>query len=119
MMRAGESTGFLLAPIAALALAAILSLASAVFAPLALALFVIAMVWPLQRLLQGFMPGIVAACLCALLILAVIGGFGWLIAWGFGRVAHVMIADTARYQALYDRAIGWIEGHGIAIDVLW
>src|SRR5271154_4333423 len=38
---------------------------------------------------------------------------------GFGRVGHSILADSARYQALYDEAIAWLDGHGISVAGLW
>jgi AI-2 transport protein TqsA len=46
--------------VAAVAVAAAVQQASAVFAPLALALFIIAIVWPLQHRLQSRMPQLLA-----------------------------------------------------------
>ena len=39
---------------------AALSIASSVFAPVAFALFIIALVWPLQKALQAFLPRLLA-----------------------------------------------------------
>ncbi len=46
--------------IAAAVVSAVAYQASAVFAPLALALFIIAIVWPMQSWLQARMPGLLA-----------------------------------------------------------
>ena len=45
--------------------------------------------------------------------------FASLVIWGFGRVGRSLIADSARYQALYDGAIAWLEGHGVSVAGLW
>ena len=45
--------------------------------------------------------------------------FASLVAWGFGRVGVSLLADTARYQALYERAIDWLDDRGISVAGLW
>jgi AI-2 transport protein TqsA len=93
--------------------------ASEVFAPLALALFIIAIVWPLQSWLQARMPALLALAITMTVTVAVCIAFASLVAWGFGRVGVSLIADSARYQALYDSAIDWLEGHGISVAGIW
>src|ERR1700691_4622448 len=83
--------------------------ASTVFAPLALALFIIAIMWPLQSWLQARMPGLVALAITMTVTVAASLAFASLVAWGFGLVGHSILADSARYQALYDEAIAWLE----------
>jgi predicted PurR-regulated permease PerM len=39
--------------------------------------------------------------------------------WGFGRVTHSLVADAARYQALYDSTVAWLDGHGVSVAGLW
>src|SRR5271154_5745238 len=88
--------------IAAILLAAAAAQASRVFAPLALALFIIAIVWPLQNRLQAKMPKLLALAFTIVVTIVVCLAFGWLAAWGFGRVGRSLTADAARYQALYE-----------------
>ena len=95
------------------------SQASDVFAPLALALFIIALVWPLQSWLQARMPALLALAITMAVTVAVCIAFASLVAWGFGRVGVSLLADTARYQALYERAIDWLEDRGISVAGLW
>jgi predicted PurR-regulated permease PerM len=105
--------------IAAVLLAAAASQGSTVFAPLALALFIIAIVWPLQRWLQSRMPKLLALSITMVVTVAVCLAFASLAIWGFGRVGRSLIADTARYQALYDSMVTWLDGHGVSIAGLW
>ena len=95
------------------------SQASDVFAPLALALFIIALVWPLQSWLQARMPALLALAITMTVTVAVCIAFASLVAWGFGRVGVSLLADTARYQALYERAIDWLDDRGISVAGLW
>ena len=105
--------------IAAVMVSAAAYQASAVFAPLALALFIIAIVWPMQSWLQARMPGLLALAITMTVTVAACLAFASLVVWGFGRVGRSLIADSARYQALYDSAIAWLEGHGISVAGLW
>ena len=105
--------------IAVILLAAAAGQASAVFAPLALALFIIAIVWPLQNRLQAKMPKLLALAVTIVVTIVVCFAFAWLAAWGFGRVGRSLTADAARYQALYEATVTWLEGHGVSAAALW
>jgi predicted PurR-regulated permease PerM len=93
--------------------------ASSVLAPLALALFIIALVWPLQSELQQRLPKLAAVAIVLVVTVAAGGIFASLIAWGFGRVGRAMIVDAARYQVLYEGAVAWLDGHGISLAAIW
>jgi predicted PurR-regulated permease PerM len=92
-----------------------LSLASAILAPIAFALFTIAIVWPFQRELQARLPKLLALAVTVLVILVVISLLGFLLVWGFSRIGQWLFANTARFQVLYMHATEWLEGHGISI----
>jgi len=93
--------------------------AASVFAPLVLALFIIAITWPLQRWLQSHIPRLVALAITLTVIVAVGVAFASLIAWGFGRVGRALVSDAARYQMLYDNLVAWLDSHGISVAGLW
>lgn len=112
--------------------AAILTLAglwagSGVMTPVVFALFIIALVWPLQRRLQAVLPQVIAVLVTAAIVLLVIGGGGWLVAWGFGGIAQWVIANAARLQSLYMHAADLLERRGLyaaelfaeQVNVLW
>ena len=105
--------------IAAVMICVAASQASDVFAPLALALFIIALVWPMQSWLQARMPALLALAITMTVTVAVCIAFASLVAWGFGRVGVSLLADTARYQTLYERAIDWLDDRGISVAGLW
>jgi AI-2 transport protein TqsA len=105
--------------IAAVLLATAARQASAVFAPLALALFIIAIVWPLQSRLQAKMPKLLALAVTIVVTIVVCLAFASLAAWGFGRVGRSLVADAARYQALYGTMVTWLDGHGVSVAGLW
>ncbi len=92
---------------------AALSLARTVMIPVAFALFVIALVWPLQRRLKRKLPQLVAVLMTAAVALLAIGIGYWLIVWGFGRIAQWVIANSARLQSLYMQAADLLEQRGL------
>jgi AI-2 transport protein TqsA len=93
---------------------AALYFARSILAPVAFSLFVIAIVWPLQRALQARMPALLAL-LVALVVVTVLGA---LIAWSFGTVGRWLIVNAARFQELYMQLTDWLEGHGILLTSL-
>lgn len=104
--------------VAAIALAIALSLAENILAPVAFALFIIAVVWPLQSALARRMPGMLATLITLIITLLVVGAVTSLIVWGLGRVGQWAFANAARFQALYDQAGIWLEGHGFVLGAL-
>lgn len=104
---------------AAVASIAALHFASAVLAPLALALFVIAIVWPLYHRLASWLPTALALAISLLTLTAVCVAFASLAVWGFNRVGRSLMANAGHYQALYAQAIAWLDGHGISLAGVW
>jgi predicted PurR-regulated permease PerM len=90
-----------------------------IFAPLAFALLIIAIIWPVQKRLQTRLPKLVALAVSMLATVVILAVFGSLIAWGFGRVARYIVNDAARFQLLYGHLAEWLEGHGIVLAGLW
>ena len=111
---AGDRTLRLAALICAVLLAlAALWVTRRVMTPVAFALFIIALVWPLQRRLKTRLPQLVAILLTAVVALFAIGVGCWLIVWGFGRIAQWVIANSARLQGLYMHAADLLEQRGL------
>jgi predicted PurR-regulated permease PerM len=100
----------------AILVAAALSLAQSVLAPIAFALFVIALAWPLQRGLEARLGGAVAMIVTLLVTLTVVGVMVFLASWGFGRVGAWVVANGATLQDLYLRKLEWAAAQGIEID---
>jgi predicted PurR-regulated permease PerM len=90
-----------------------------IFAPLAFALLIIAIIWPVQRRLQTRLPKLVALAVSMLATVVIITVFGSLIAWSFGRVVRYIVSDATRFQLLYGQMAEWLEGHGIVVAGLW
>lgn len=105
--------------IATIAILAAIQLGKTVFAPVACALLIIAVVWPLQRLLQARMPHLLALAIVILVVAVVFAVFVLVVVWAFGRIGRWLATDAAQVQALYDYARTWLDGHGIAIAGLW
>lgn len=105
--------------ICAILLLAGLYFADAIFAPVACALFIIAIVWPLQERLETRLPQLLALAIVVALIVLVFIVFASVVAWGFGRIGRSLIAETPRLQGLYEQATAWLETHGIAVAGLW
>ena len=93
--------------------------ADVVFAPLTLGLFIIALVWPLQAWLTRRTPTLIGLAITMTVTVAVMLAFASLVVWGFSRVGRSLIADSGRYQALYDFAVAWLENHGVSAAGLW
>jgi predicted PurR-regulated permease PerM len=90
-----------------------------IFAPLAFALLIIAIIWPVQKRLQTRLPKLVALAVSMLTTVMIIAVFGSLIAWSFGRVGRYIVSDATRFQLLYGQMADWLEGHGIVVAGLW
>lgn len=105
--------------IAVILIIAAVYLASSVFAPLAFALFIIAVVWPLQSRLQCRLPKLLALTTVIFVTVVVFVAFASLVVWGFSSVARWLVSDATRYQALYERVAAWLAGHGVALASLW
>jgi AI-2 transport protein TqsA len=101
--------------------------ARAVIAPVTFALFIIALIWPLQRRLKTVLPQVIAVLATAAVALLAIGVGGSLVIWSFGGIAHWVIANAARLQSLYMHAADLLEQRGLyaaelfaeQINVLW
>lgn len=90
-----------------------LHMAQAVMAPVAFALFTIALAWPVQRAVQARAPRLVALLATILVTLVVLVLLALAIGWGFGRAARWVIANAAQLQALYASELEWLEARGI------
>jgi AI-2 transport protein TqsA len=74
--------------------------ARSILAPVAFSLFVIAIVWRLQRTLETRIPRLLALVATLVVTLLVIAVLGYLIVWSFGTVGRWVIDNALRFQAL-------------------
>ena len=106
---------------------AALYVASAVFAPLAFALFILAIVWPLQAALEERLPKGLTLFVTLAVTIVVVLIFASMITWALSAVGDWLLNNVQRFQALYVQATDWLEGHGIFVagvlaerfDVIW
>jgi len=106
---------------------AALYFASSVFAPLAFALFILAIVWPLQEALEKLLPKGLALFVTLAVTIVVVLIFASMIAWALSAVGDWLLNNVQRFQALYVQATDWLESHGIFVagvlaerfDVIW
>jgi len=92
--------------------------ARSILAPVAFSLFVVAIVWPLQRALETRIPRLFALVATLAVTLLVVTVLGYLIVWAFGTVGRWLIDNALRLQALYMQWTDWLEGHGILVTSL-
>ncbi|MCK8786235.1 AI-2E family transporter [Roseomonas sp. NAR14] len=93
--------------------------ASSVFVPATFALFIIAVFWPVQRLLESRLPKLLALLVTIVIVLVSVVGLAMLVAWGFSRVGQWTIVNASRFQDIYLRQTEWLEGHGIPVAGLF
>jgi predicted PurR-regulated permease PerM len=105
--------------IAVITVFAALSAATPLIAPVVGAIFIIAIVWPLQSRLQTYLPKLLALAIVIAVTVLVFCIFASLVSWGFGRIARALLAEAGRFQALYDQTAAWIEWYGIAVAGMW
>jgi AI-2 transport protein TqsA len=106
---------------------AVLHFARSVFAPVAVSLFAVAVVWPLQKWLEERLPQLVALAITLLLTAVALSALLALSIWGIGQVGRWTIANAAHLQAFYVQITQWLESHGIFVvgiflerfDLLW
>jgi len=89
--------------------------ARSILAPVAFSLFVIAIVWPLQRTLEVRIPRLLALVATLAVTLLVVTVLGYLIVWAFGTIGRWLIDNALRLQALYMQWTDWLEEHGILV----
>lgn len=104
--------------LAALAVGAALMAMQSLLAPIAFALYVVAIVWPLQARLQRHMAMGPAVALTIVVTLVVVSGIVSMVVWALTHVGQWLLANAGRFQVLYGQAHDWLEGHGFLIGSL-
>ena len=97
------------------------------FAPAAVSLFAVAVIWPVQKWLEERLPQLIALAITLLLTVFVLSALLALSVWGIGQVGRWMIINAAQVQAFYVQLTQWLESHGIFVvgilldrfDVAW
>jgi AI-2 transport protein TqsA len=107
--------------------AAALYFTRSIFAPLAFAIFMVAIVWPLQRALQAKLPQVVALLLTLALTVAVVVAVSSMVTWALSVERQWLADHAARFQTVYLEWARWLEEHEIFVvgplserfDAMW
>ena len=90
-----------------------LYLGRSLFAPVCFAIFIIALVWPLQNLLERKLPRVLAMFVTVVITGAVMVAMASLVLWSLNRAVLWAIGNTAAFQAQYMRMDAWLQSHGL------
>jgi len=90
-----------------------LYLARQIFVPVAFAIFIIAIVWPLQRGLLTRLPTLLSLAITVFVTAMAIAVLLFLLVWGFGVVGQWLFRNTAKFQEFYAATVAWLDAHGI------
>ena len=118
-MTADSWTRTMVTVIAIIATIAAFGVASSVIAPVVGAIFIIALVWPLQSVLEARMPKVLALAIVVALTVLVFLVFASLATWGFGRIGRSLVDQAGRFQQHYSQVIDWLDGHGLVVAGSW
>jgi predicted PurR-regulated permease PerM len=105
----------MVAIVTAILVAAALYFAKSIFAPFTFALFIMAIVWPVQSALQNRLPEFLAVFLTLIATVMAVIAFGAMVAWAFSVVAEWIIGHAPRFQELYLEWVRWLEEHDILV----
>lgn len=117
-MTADRSIKVMIGLCAAVAVFAAVYFARPILAPIAFSLFIIALVWPLQRALQQKIPTLLALAITVSVTAIVIAVVALLVVWGFGVVGRWLFGNAARLQEFYAASALWLNSHGIHATAL-
>jgi AI-2 transport protein TqsA len=112
---AGTTRARLLAVIATVLVIAFLKWSQVATMPLAFALFLIALAWPLQEWLERRLPRWASFALTALSLLLVIGLFLGALVWCGETVADRAPQYAGKVQTIYRQLQGWARGLGLSL----
>jgi len=126
-MLSDRQTRAMLAVCTIILVAAALYFTRSIFAPLAFAIFMVALVWPLQRALETKLPQAVALLLTLLLTVAVVVAVSSMVTWALSVERAWLVGHAARFQTIYAEWARWLEEHEIFVvgplterfDVMW
>jgi len=89
-----------------------------VLEPIAFVLFTMALVEPFHKAAEGRVGKPLALILTILLTLLVIAILVGAIVWSLGDIIHWGLANVERFQALYVRAMKWLQEHDLFVGDL-
>jgi AI-2 transport protein TqsA len=94
------------------------NLAQPIIEPVVFAIFIIALIWPLQKAIQSRVPKALALLVTVLLTLGIILALSSLIAWGGREVADWIRGNLADVQETFVSSTKWLEEHDIFVLAL-
>ena len=112
----GRVRARLLAVVAVVLVIAFLKWSAVATMPVGFALFLIALIWPLQRKLERRLPRKVSFVLAVLALLALVGLFVWALWWSGQMVAERAPQYAQRLEALSGQAEAWARSKGIDLS---
>jgi AI-2 transport protein TqsA len=126
-MASDRATKVMLAICTAILVAAALYLTKPILAPFFFALFMVAIVWPLQRTLEKKLPQFVALLLTLLIAVATVVAVASMVTWALSVEREWLAGHAGRFQTLYLEWAGWLEEHDVFVvgpladrfDVMW
>ena len=98
---------------AAFVILAALYLGRSLFAPVCFAIFIVAIVWPLQNAMERKLPRVLAMFLTVVITSVVMLAMASLVLWSLNRAIQWAIANAASFQAQYARMDAWLQSHGL------
>ncbi len=103
----------LLGACAVFAILVALYLGRSLFAPVFFAVFIVAIVWPLQGAMERRIPRVLAMVVTVLATAVVVAGMASLVLWGLNRAVQWALSNAAAFQMHYHRIDVWLQGHGM------
>ena len=110
----GQTRARLLAVIATVLVLAFLKWSQVVTMPLAFAIFVIAVMWPLQERLERHLPRWASLALTVAVLLLILALFFGALYWSGSLVAEKAPRYEPKLRALYGQLESWARAHGIS-----
>ncbi len=99
----------------AIVVLAVSSMAQAVFEPVIFAIFIIALIWPLQKELQSRMPRALALLATIVVTLGVVVALTSMVVWGGGEIADWIRQNLSKIEATFRNSTKWLEAHDIFV----
>ncbi|UTA53107.1 AI-2E family transporter [Lysobacter soli] len=90
-----------------------LYLGRSLFAPVFFAIFIVAIVWPLQDVMEKKLPRVLAMLVTVVVAGGVMVTLASLVLWSLNRAVLWAIANAAAFQAAYVQMDTWLQGHGL------
>ena len=126
-MTTDRPTRAMLAICTIILVAAALYFTRSILAPFAFAIFMVALVWPLQRALEKKLPQAVALLLTLLVTVAVVVAVSSMVTWALSVERAWLVGHAARFQTIYLEWTRWLEEHEIFVvgplseryDAMW